>query len=463
MPDGQVPPIGVPRDAAAGGQDAIHDLVARLDRDAARLVDKDPDLSRTIRKLAEVIERPGRSEDPAYRTRVAYALQDMEKLAGPIGSVPSALREEMSRLAITAPGLRNERLQEMMRATPAMDDPKLIREVRGLAASVARETGDQNSQAMRDRIDALENKIRLSPSGPGVVPAGQSSKATDAPPGGTPERPSAEPAAERVQARRSPGMQAGPEGQLPRWNDRVAPPPASPAPPEQAQAQVAVRGPGVIAQALGVLARSARQESPGWERQPTSIVDRSERHEQAFQQRRDDAAIRGAEQSQRAALDALQAYANGPGASILTKIQDAAKTEPGGVQGVLAEMREGGRFAGLRAQLNSDLVAERGAAAAYDRIAASLQQYGADRAAIGAVGTRPNAAAALDARFEKLDADIGRAAAVIPSRSDGKSLLDDVGDKLREVLDRAVSAVKSVFTPAADKSARASPGPSPSP
>jgi hypothetical protein len=107
-------------------------------------------------------------------------------------------------------------------------------------------------------------------------------------------------------------------------------------------------------------------------------------------------------------------------------------------------------------------VTERGAAAAYDRIAASLQQYGADRAAIGAVGTRPNAAAALDARFEKLDADIGRAAAVIPSRSDGKSLLDDVGDKLREVLDRAVSAVKSAFTPSADKRARASPSPSPS-
>jgi hypothetical protein len=130
---------------------------------------------------------------------------------------------------------------------------------------------------------------------------------------------------------------------------------------------------------------------------------------------------------------------------------------------VLSEMREGGRFAGLRSQFNADLVMERGAAAAWDRMAGSLQQYGADRTAVAAIGARQNSTAALDARFEKMDAEISKAASIIPSKQDGKSVVDDLGDKLREILNRAVEAVKSVFTPSAERNARASANPSPAP
>ena len=112
-------------------------------------------------------------------------------------------------------------------------------------------------------------------------------------------------------------------------------------------------------------ARSAREPQLG--PRTTSVVDRSERHENAFQQRRDDATIQGAEKSQRAALEAVQAFAQRTRSNILTKIQDAAKAEPGGMQAVLSEMREGGRFASLRSQFNADLAPERGAAAAWER------------------------------------------------------------------------------------------------
>jgi hypothetical protein len=193
------------------------------------------------------------------------------------------------------------------------------------------------------------------------------------------------------------------------------------------------------------------------------VVARSARHENVFQQRRDEATIQGAERSQRAAIDAIQAFTQGPGSNILTKIQDAAKAEPGGIQAVLSEMREGGRFASLRSQFNADLVTERGAAAAWDRMAGSLQQYGTDRAAVAAIGARQNTMAALDARFEKMDAEIGRAASLIPSRQDGKSVMDDLGEKVREILDRAINAVKSAFSPSAERNARASAGPSPAP
>jgi hypothetical protein len=108
-------------------------------------------------------------------------------------------------------------------------------------------------------------------------------------------------------------------------------------------------------------------------------------------------------------------------------------------------------------------VMERDASAAWEEMAASLQQYGADRTAVAAIGARQNTSAELESRFEKLDAEIGKAASIIPSRQDGKNVMDDLGEKVREILDRAVNAVKSVFTPSAEKGARASAGPSPSP
>lgn len=455
MPDGSTAPIDPRTTAAADRRDPIHDLITRLDQDASRVAAKDPDLSRSIHQLAEAAaKRPERTDEASFRTRVAYALQDMEKLGGPIGSVPQGLREEMGRLAATAPGLQNDRLQEMMRATPTMDDARLVREVRTLATNVGARA-DQNGPEVRDRIEALENRVRLAPSA--TAAASPASPGSAEPPGrpGTATN-------EQAQAARSPGS-ASAESQ-PGWTQQsprqqVADTTSQAAP----QATVTACGPGVIAQALAALAQNVRQENPSWDRQPTSVAERSERHENVFQQRRDEATIQGAEKSQRAALDAIQAFASGPASNILTKIQDAAKSEPGGMQAVLSEMREGGRFAGLRSQFNADLVMERGAAAAWDRMAGNLQQYGADRSAVAAIGTRQNTAAALEGRFEKLDAEIGKAASVIPSKQDGKSVVDDLGDKLKEILDRAVSAVKSAFTPSAERNARASAGPSPSP
>ena len=464
MPDGSTAPID-PRPAAAAGdrRDPIHDLITRLDQDASRVATKDPDLSRSIHQLAEAAaKRPERTDEAGFRTRVAYALQDMEKLGGPIGSVPQGLREEMGRLAATAPGLQNDRLQEMMRATPSMDDARLVREVRSLATSVGTRT-DQNGPEVRDRIEALENRVRLAPSAMAAPAAPTNAEQRS----GGQERPRQPETtnAEQAQAARSPGSPTGEGQRRPGWEQpinqaRTTEPNSQ---TTQPQATVTACGPGVIAQALAAMTQNVRQENPSWNRQPTSVTERSERHENVFQQRRDEATIQGAEKSQRAALDSIQAFASGPASNILTKIQDAAKSEPGGMQAVLSEMREGGRFAGLRSQLNADLVMERGAAAAWDKMAGNLQQYGADRSAVAAIGARQNTAAALEGRFEKLDAEIGKAVSVIPSKQDGKRVVDDLGDKLKEILDRAVSAVKSAFMPSAERNARASVGPSPSP
>ena len=443
--------ISTPRRPEAGEvRDPVHDLVARLNRDATQLATKDPELSRSVRQLAEAADRPGRSDDPNFRTRAAYALQDMERLGGPISTVPTALREEMTRLAATAPGLQNERLQDLVRSTKSLDDVQLVRDIRRTASEVAFQGGDQSSKLVMDRVEALENRARLG-SGPSVGPAERNqSQATPAAPGPT----SRSPAADEVVSDR------------PESRTKRQPTPSeeqSTSAPLNRQANVEqtvnAQGPGALALALGALARHAAKEVLDVRGQATSVVDRIARHGDSQQQQRDEANIQGAERSQRAALDALQAFQKGAGSNILTKIQDAAKSEPGGLQGVLSEMREGGRFSSLRSQFNADLALERGMSAAYDKVASSLQQYSGDRTAVEAIGARRGTGQALEARFEKMDAEIGKATAAIPSRGDGKSVLEDLGDKMRDVLDRAVQAVKSAFTPGP----RAASSPSPSP
>ncbi len=441
--------ISTPRRPEPGeARESVYDLVARLNRDATQLATKDPELSRSVRQLAEAADRPGRTEDPNFRTRTAYALQDMERLGGPISTVPVALREEMTRLAGSAPGLQNERLQELVRSTKSLDDMQLVRDIRRTAMEVAFQGGDQTGKLVMDRVEALENRARLG-SGPSTGPAERSQSQTTAP-GPTSRSPAADEALSEPPGRK---------------NDRQAhqtdSQPSAPQPSQQGSAErlVSGHGPGALALALGALARHAAKEVLDVRGQATSVVDRFARHGDSQQQQRDEATIQGAERSQRAALDALQAFQKGAGSNILTKIQDAAKSEPGGLQAVLSEMREGGRFSSLRSQFNADLVIERGTGAAYDKVASSLQQYAGDRTAVEAIGARRGTGQALEARFEKMDAEIGKATASIPSRGDGRSVFEDLGDKMREVLDRAVQAVKSAFTPGP----RAASSPSPSP
>jgi hypothetical protein len=62
-----------------------------------------------------------------------------------------------------------------------------------------------------------------------------------------------------------------------------------------------------------------------------------------------------------------------------------------------------------------------------------------------------------------MDAEIGEAAASTPSRTDGRNMIDDLAAKAAELLQRAVSAVKTAFTgsPAATSQPSASPSMSP--
>jgi hypothetical protein len=175
--------------------------------------------------------------------------------------------------------------------------------------------------------------------------------------------------------------------------------------------------------------------------------------------------LAAAERSGRAALDALQQFANGPGASVMNRIRETARSDPRGLAGVMAEMREGGKYADLRTQFNNALGTEKGLGAVYDRAALALSQYGANRTAADAVISHRPDAVALNARFETLDAEIGQAASSIPGRKDGTSALDEFGEKAREIVTKAIDTVRSIFSrgPSADTTARHAAGPSAAP
>ena len=132
--------------------------------------------------------------------------------------------------------------------------------------------------------------------------------------------------------------------------------------------------------------------------------------------KRDEAKLYAADQSARTALDALNTFSEGPGASILNRIQDAASTTRGGIQQVLAEMRPGGAYEGLRQDFNAAFDKTDGFANAYGRAADALEQYGKARESI--IKTIPNQPNAKEwtAHFEKLDAEIGETASSIPGR-----------------------------------------------
>lgn len=178
-----------------------------------------------------------------------------------------------------------------------------------------------------------------------------------------------------------------------------------------------------------------------------------------MQEGREENSFRGAEQSGRAAIEALQAFANGPGAGVMNRIREAAKADPGGMAGVMSEMRAGGIYADLRQQFDGAMQKEKGFAAAYDRAAAATGQYAKDRAVVDSIiGQRPDAEA-LTGRFQKLDAQIGEAAASTPGRKEGKNSLEELAEKAAEIISRAVDKVKSAFS----STVRASSSPSPSP
>jgi len=425
----------------------LREVVERMERAREHIGKADPQLSDTIRILAERADRNGMMDNPTYRGRVAYALLDLEKLAGPVSNMPDALRQEMTQLATSVRGLQNDRLQDLMRKTGEIPDGGLVRDIRIIATDVAGRPS-QDTAAVRERVEALENRVRLTlPTIAGATP--QSTQ-----PSGTPDQ----------QDRQQPkGAASSMEGFTDRPTQPAARQTSLTSEPAQdvstARSSAQVRVPGLAASILSALHRPEQQRPVSLDPTPTPMGERVTRFEQNLREGKEERTFRDAEQSGRAAVEAMQAFAQGPGASVMSRIRDAAKSDPSGMAGVMSEMRAGGVYADLRAQFDGAMVKEKGFAAAYDKASAAAGQYGKDRTAVDAIVAQRPDVDALTGRFQKLDAQIGEATGSTPGRKEGKSALEDLAEKAAEVIARAVDKVRAAFS----NSPRASNNPSPSP
>ncbi len=434
------------RPPAEQDRNPLRDVVDRMDRAREHIGKVDPQLSDTIKVLAERADRPGIMENPVYRGRVAYALLDLEKLAGPVSNMPEPLRQEMTQLGTSVRGLQNERLQDLMRKTAEIPDSGLVRDIRIVATDTAGRSS-QDTSAIRERVEVLENKARLSsvvaaPAPKEVSPSQQVDaglSVSDGPKrdqlGGTkPVSQFSQVPADQAIAREPTGAQ-------------------SPQPSGQ------VRVPGLAASILSALHRPEQQRSSSLDPTPSPMAERVTRFEQNLREGKEERAFRGAEQSGRAAVEAMQAFASGPGAGVMSRIRDAAKSDPSGMAGVMSEMRPGGIYAELRTQFDGAMIKEKGFAAAYDKASAAAGQYGKDRSAVDAIMAQRPDVDALTSRFQKLDAQIGEAAGSTPGRKEGKSALEELAEKAAEVIAKAVDKVRAAFS----NSPRANNSPSPSP
>ncbi len=452
--------------ADAAPADPLRALIEKLDRTQALVSRVDPALAAVVRNVAEKADLPGRLDDQTYRTRVAYLLQDMEKLVGPIAGVQSGLREEMTKLAATAPGLQNERMQALVAMTASIDGKALVKDIRQGASDMVK-AGDQMSPDAQSKVDVLENRVRLSTrtvspaeAAPASEGAGTALKDTAAVHGSA----SREAATGRVGPLVA-GEQVGSGAPVtqPQEQGTKLLEQAALAGNGQQQAELAKQAQkaGTVFTVMNGLRRPEASEPAPWDNQLTPLAGRLASHMRQVQAGKDEAAMTTAEASGQAANQALQAFASGPGAGIMSKISAAAKSDPDGMAGVVAGMREGGAYADLRRGFNADLAQEKGLVASLDRATQAVGQYGKDRAAVDQVAGFSDNAAAVAARFGKLDAAIGKGASETPHSKEGKSLFDELGEKAAELARRAVEAVKAAFTrtPGAE---RAASGPSPS-
>ena len=428
---GDVDPAGG-KPSAQVQKDRMHEMLERLQRAQPFIANIDRNLAQTIQTLAQQGADPERRAQPGFRHQVAYALQDLEKY--PVWPIPITpeFRSEMTRLAAAAPGLENKRMLALMRETAALEDKRLITEIRRTGTDIG-VRADQNAPDTRSQIEVLENRVRLSQRRPEAAAAGQ-------------------------HAGHSRPAQAADNADTAQRFDAAAPDyPAQQRGTTAGQQQAHARGPldTILAGMRG------RDQGPGATRDPphTPMAGRLAAFERQMQESAGERALQRAERSGRTALKALDAFRAGEGATVMNRIREAARSEPGGMAPVLSEMRVGGRFADLRQQFNNALESERGVTAAYDKAAAALARYGQHRAGIEQVIARRPDAANLSAKFEQMDAQIGEAAAGTPSRRDGKSMVDDLAQKAAELLQRAVDAVRSTFgrSQSAEATSRAAP------
>jgi hypothetical protein len=196
-------------------------------------------------------------------------------------------------------------------------------------------------------------------------------------------------------------------------------------------------------------ARRQMDASPPWPlNQGTgeSLADRIARKAREGAEERLGPEIARTQQAGKNAAAAIEQLVAGPARGIQAKISAAAQSETGGINTVISEMRPDGKYAGLRSEFDDALLQNEAFAKSYDKAVGALQEYG-------------NQKLGLEHRFDQFQQDRGilkeklggieeglaSAAAAIPGKEPGKSMIEELGEKLNEFFKRVFDNVRQAF------------------
>ena len=161
-----IPPVGQAGDPqraethADPAQLVMKEVADRLREAAASLSGTDRAFAQHVDQLARQASDQVRLNQRSFQHDLAYAVQDIEKARRLQLTLSDQARAEATKLATSAPGLENDRMQALLRSTAAIDDRSLVNEIRRTGTSIGQQA-DQNTSDIRERIEVLKNKVRL--------------------------------------------------------------------------------------------------------------------------------------------------------------------------------------------------------------------------------------------------------------------------------------------------------------
>ncbi|MBS1103644.1 hypothetical protein JK202_11570 [Gluconobacter sp. Dm-62] len=503
---------------------ALADVFQSLERVRPQLEKDAPQLAGQITLLAQKHQDPDLASNDRFRTNVAYVLQDVERLVGPVLPQENGLRAEMIQRAMTVPGLSSETLKGFMGQTPDFMDQRLVDTVRSVSERVASMGSDQQGNPELDEgLQSLSERVataaRFSTHDPDAQAVTQDEQVDVRPVkpasefDGSPEPPpfddipdAAEPEDSedlRVQEaetsthpssgeKADPRMHPSPGGGDPGADQPQAQRPERPVgteanekaareasnkgsadskaqvrprpekeeartPEEEADKKVIyqVRGPGLFTRLAQAIRPEAVQQTvtPG-----SNWMAKVQTMNAAHGQQADANHLDQTEALGLKAQSALEAVQNTPASSVMREIAEAAKSEPNGMDGVLSEMRPGGRHEGLQSRFQAERSTNQAFAAQLKEAGEAVAAYGAHREKAADIGVQRGTEAQVEQRFNGLDSKIGELAKGVPGKEAGTSMVEDLSEKARELVKKAVEAVASVFRPSPSASASASQG-----
>jgi len=447
----------------------LDNVFTYLDRTREALAGHSPGIVAAYDRLRNESRNPDVDKDDQFRTRVAYAVQDMGREIGGVLPDSHPLKPEMDGRAKIYPGLSQPDVQQMMAASDRLEQ-RTVNAVRSLARDLV--SGGQDpthpdvQHVIKNLRETVADELKEGPAvetpprmhrspGEGTAPPDAGAKGAgndprEASPGRTGPDGRADAAAEgkASPASDAPGQRGDQRGPA----TDGGPQPAQNGPAENGSSRV-VKGFGFgrIADTLAnYIETRPRQTSPDW-------MDRTREFSAQKHEARDRSSLDATEKAGREALDAMRLVREQPASAVMSAMSDAAKHDPNGMAGVLSEMKPGGKYADLHGQYSAEKQNNQAFAAQLDDASAKLGAYGKGREAAEAIGARLNESESVTKRFSALDASIAREAGELPGKDAGKSMFEELGEKASELAKKAIEMISSLVRPKAEASASPSP------